>query len=103
MSRTDKDRPLDVKMWDFYDRIHKQAHHDHSVSVCDLPENYEEHINQVRRWYGSKCYWDFDYTGIHICCCWMCHRSDEDLNKRNNVRMELRAYQKLFNAGEPLD
>jgi hypothetical protein len=69
MSKTDKTAPFWVKL-KRHD-LKTVAEHDHRDGVCNLPDEPGEVL------YGPghehDCRWEFAYTGIHICCCAMCH------------------------------
>lgn len=71
MSRTHKTKPFWVKL--------KQGHlksveiHHHHDGVCDMPSE-EEACRKDWMAFGRQCHRSFVYTGIHTCCCSMCHR-----------------------------
>lgn len=104
MSHTDKTRPLHVKMWDSSSNINKQARHDHRFGECDLPDSFAE---SEANWGAGEpvtgCTWEFAYTGVHVCCCAVCHGGGwvraEIRSERRKARMACRDAVKAANAG----
>lgn len=110
MSRTDKTDPLDVKMWDRFNKgIGIEENHDHSKGECDLPKTYQEYRKRSwpnKDWFKYNCAWTWTYLGKHVCCCSLCHKNhwtEDKAADNNSSRMELRDMVKLYNAGQPLD
>ncbi|WP_396913362.1 hypothetical protein [Mycolicibacterium sp.] len=70
MSKTDKTKPFWVKL--MHGDLEVEELHDHCDGPCDLPspevpDGY---------WHGpiaTKCRRVFVYTGVHVCCCKLCH------------------------------
>jgi hypothetical protein len=100
MSRTDKTKPFIVKLW--HGDLARQAHHRHTVdSVCDLPRSLEEALTTGGR---ERCYWDFRWTGVSMCCCGLCRdrrtyrRAVRGARTRDTAR--LAAGVDVWNAGD---
>ncbi|QRY43201.1 hypothetical protein JVX93_21900 [Mycolicibacterium boenickei] len=71
MSKTDKTKPLHIKL--AHGDLDWEEVHDHTEGPCDLApaddmESYGWHAGC-----GRRCYRTFVYTGTHVCCCKMCH------------------------------
>lgn len=67
MSRTEETSPYIVRLWD--GTLRRVAEHDHTTGPCDLPQTLTEHL---AHWDGTRCTWDLDYDGTHVCCCQVC-------------------------------
>lgn len=69
---------------------------------CDLPAlDADWSIGRVGRvGRAGSCYWEFAYTGVNVCCCWMCHWHRRTEQRRAAVRTELRAAAREWNAGD---
>ena len=84
MSRTDKTAPFWVKL--MRGDLASQEFHNHADGVCDLPP--VDHAT-AWDWSASTCHRSFVYTGIHTCCCKLCHSSDEYMTRpQKRRRME---------------
>ncbi|QSM02388.1 hypothetical protein PROPHIGD86-1_127 [Mycobacterium phage prophi86-1] len=59
--------------------------HDHRMGQCDLP-------GQIvgDSWHATRCRYLFAYTGVHTCCCWMCHGPDERRKDRSERKRAVR-------------
>lgn len=70
MSRTDKTKPFWVKL--MHGDLEWVERHDHSDGPCDLtgPEDADSYGWVVA---DRRCWRTFVYTGIHVCCCSLCH------------------------------
>ncbi|MBE3016175.1 hypothetical protein IL992_44570 [Microbispora sp. NEAU-D428] len=67
MSRTDKTKPLIVRLW--HGDLDRQAAHDHGAgSGCDLPAT----LAEDRATLHTRCVWEFRWTGTPCCCCGIC-------------------------------
>ncbi|AON96918.1 hypothetical protein BI081_gp189 [Mycobacterium phage Tonenili] len=71
MSRTDKTKPLHVKL--AHGDLAWQEVHDHTDGPCDLPRPRDLDSYGWTSSSGRRCYRTFVYTGTHICCCSLCH------------------------------
>lgn len=79
VSRTHKTKPFWVKMKQGH--LATAEHHDHRDGVCDLPEEIDA------RWYmrsQTTCHYEFAFTGIHTCCCALCHGDYSWFAKKRN-------------------
>lgn len=90
MARTDKTDPFWVKTWT--GALAQRESHDHTDGVCDLPATIGEHYDQLGRSRGTKCDWEFVYTGTNTCGCWLCrgHTVQDRRRERRNDAQELR-------------
>lgn len=48
----------------------------------------------------GSCYWEFTYTGVDVCSCWMCHWYHRPEVRRSAVCMELREVAREWNSGD---
>lgn len=71
MSKTDKTKPFWVKL--AHGDLAWEESHDHADGPCDLtgPEDLDSYGLVAAL--GRRCHRRFVYTGIHVCCCAMCH------------------------------
>ncbi|WP_248963583.1 hypothetical protein [Sphaerisporangium perillae] len=67
MSRTDKTKPLIIKLW-HGDLARQACHHHGAGSACDLPTSLKEDLASIH----ERCTWEFRWTGIRSCCCGIC-------------------------------
>lgn len=91
MARTDKTDPFWVKIWNGTLACH--ANHDHSDGVCDLPATLHDHYEHLGKPLGTRCHWEFVFTGTRTCGCWLC-RGRTVVDRRQERRAdaeELRA------------
>ena len=95
MSRTDAHTPFRVRV--ARREVTVRAVHRCAGRVCDLPA-----LDADWSTTGSigRCYWEFDFTGTNVCCCWMCHWLRRPEQRRAAVRAELRGVAREWNAGE---
>ena len=42
-----------------------------ATRVCDMPSDADAY--HWAAWQRPRCYRSFVYTGVHVCCCAMCH------------------------------
>jgi hypothetical protein len=72
--------------------------HDHSDGVCDLPKE----IDDTWGWPPHPhCRHEFVYTGVHVCCCAMCHGDFSwDIRPGKRQRIGGRKYTQGDWAGE---
>lgn len=88
MSKTNKTRPLYVRLSDHNDkRVGVKEVHDHRSTACDLPQLDNKTIykhSMVK--HSTNCYYDFKYVGSNPHGCKAC--TDQLSRKRNakNVR-----------------
>lgn len=97
MSRTDAHTPYRVRV--ARREVAVRAVHRCGGGVCDLPA-------LDPNWSTGRigcCYWEFAYTGVSVCSCWMCHWRSRPEVRRATVRAELRGMAREWNAGEPVD
>ncbi|GAA1482489.1 hypothetical protein GCM10009624_29290 [Gordonia sinesedis] len=87
MSRTDAHTPYRVRVARRELAVH--AVHRCAGRECDLPDLVADwSIGRV-----GRCYWEFAYSGINVCSCWMCHwrsRPEPRRSSRGARRVELR-------------
>ena len=69
MSKTDKTDPFWVKL--MRGDLASEEVHDHRDGVCDMPSDADAY--HWAAWQRPRCYRSFVYTGVHVCCCAMCH------------------------------
>lgn len=111
MSRTDKTRPLNVRMLDAKDiKIGVHEYHNHVKGYCDLPprdpkaieEQHNEIVQNDDRSFRQSCHYDFAYKGSNMCGCKMCTgqdwRKEERRAKRHNAKTSLHNHKKTVNA-----
>lgn len=95
MSRTDAHSPFRVRVA----RCEVSAFPVHRCAgrdARDLPNlGSEWAIGHV-----GRCHWQFTYTGVNICSCWMCHWHHRPEVRRAAKRAELRGVAREWNAGE---
>ncbi|SHR63612.1 Uncharacterised protein [Mycobacteroides abscessus subsp. massiliense] len=94
MSRTDAHAPFHVRA------ARREATvvpvHRCAGRECDLPElDPGWSIGRI-----GCCYWEFAYTGVSVCSCWMCHWHRRREARRAAVRTELRGAARDWNGGE---
>lgn len=109
MSRTDKTRPIFVRMVDHKDvKVGILARHNHVKGYCDLPDRHDakaimEHHNVRRADYNDSCHWNFSYKGVNICGCSMCtgkfSRREERRAQRHAAKASLAVHKNLVNNG----
>ncbi|SKM19290.1 Uncharacterised protein [Mycobacteroides abscessus subsp. massiliense] len=89
MSRTHKTKPFWVKLRQGH--LAAEEFHDHRVGPCDLP-------GQIvgDSWHTTRCRYLFAYTGVHTCCCWMCHGPDERRKDRVERRRAVRDWRSEY-------
>jgi hypothetical protein len=86
MSKTDKTKPFWVKL--MHGDLAVEESHDHSDGPCDLPG---PDVAESYGWWPSqaRCRRSFVYTGIHTCCCSLCHSSGgSETRPQKKRRME---------------
>lgn len=111
MSRTDKTRPLTVRMLDAKDsKIGIHEYHNHVKGYCDLPprdpkaveEQHDEIIHSEEMTFGKACHYGFAYKGSNMCGCKMCTgqdwRKEERRAKRHNAKTSLHNHKKAVNS-----
>jgi len=69
MSKTDKTAPFWVKL--MRGDLETEELHDHTDGPCDLPDRTMK--DAWTRPHKTRCYRVFVYSGVHVCCCRMCH------------------------------
>lgn len=88
MSKTDKTNPFWVKL--MHGDLATEEVHRHEHGPCTLPPVGAD--EKGWGWEPEGCYRDFRYTGTHVCCCHMCHSSDEyELRPGKRQRLEGKA------------
>lgn len=90
MSRTDAHSPFRVRAArrEFtVVAVHRCAGRD-----CDLPGRSTGRVD--------RCYWQFTFTGVNICNCWMCHWHHRTEEGRSAVRRRLRNEVRGWNGGD---
>lgn len=93
VSRTDAHTPYRVRV--ARREIAVRAVHHCAGRGCDLPDlDPDWTIGRV-----GRCYWDFVYTGVNVCSCWMCHWRRHPEQRRAVTRTGLRAVAREWNAG----
>lgn len=106
MSKTDKTRPLDVRMMDPKDNaIGMAERHDHRKGVCTLPERNvkaERAAQENNNGHWTDCYYIWTYQGVNMCGCKMCTdaepRREERRARRHQVKTQLRTNLKEING-----
>jgi hypothetical protein len=94
VSRTDAHTPYRVRV--ARREVAVRAVHRCAGRECDLPV-------PVPGWSGRRgdcCYWQWFFTGVNVCSCWMCHWHHRPEVRRAAVRAELRGVAREWNAGE---
>ena len=86
MSRTDKTSPHIVKLWN--GTLRRVACHDHTLGPCDLPGGLREHLATG---HTTRCTWDLDFNGTHVCCCELCRAQTWVRAERKGERSRARA------------
>lgn len=71
MSKTDKTKPFHIKL--AHGDLAWREYHDHADGLCDLTGAEDLDSYGLVSGAGRRCYRAFVYTGIHVCCCAMCH------------------------------
>lgn len=74
MSRTDKTKPLHIKL--AHRDLDWEEVHDHTKGPCDLAPATDLDSYGWTSLSGRRCYRSFVYTGTHVCCCHLCHSAD---------------------------
>ncbi len=90
MSRTDAHAPFHVRVARrevFVVAVHRCAGRD-----CDLPNRSAGRV--------GRCRWQFIFTGVNVCNCWMCHWHHRAEDRRSAVRTRLRGIARAWNAGD---
>lgn len=85
MSRTDKTKPLWVKL--AHRDLEYWEMHDHTDGVCDLP-TLQDGLAFIPG--PSRCHREWHYTGIRTCCCPLCHASEWPLTETQRRRRDRR-------------
>lgn len=111
MSRTDKTRPLWVRMMDNKDfKIGAVETHNHVKGYCDLPaknpkaieEHYDKLMSHESLSYRESCHYSFSYQGVGMCGCTICtaqaQRKQERRGHRHNTKTSLLNHKKAVNA-----
>lgn len=109
MSRTDKDLPYEIKVWD-----NKTAYHSSDCLMgwepCDIARTLKEYVADRNKAYRDQnsCDWWGSWTNLltrYSCkdCDWCLESKMRKFGKRSAIRDELRDTLKLYNAGQPLD
>ena len=96
MSKTDKTRPLSVRMMDPKDvAAGVTESHSHEKGYCDLPErNYKAMMARYEAIAAGtypipareSCSFHFSYKGVNICGCPMCTVQDSRREERRKIR-----------------
>ena len=87
MSKTDKTRPIQVRLWDDLDKV---PYHVCLGKDCDLPSSLEQDLAQPSE--PGHCIWVFNYTGINVCSCNLCSGRDYRLLAKRSDRRKVRAF-----------
>lgn len=99
MSRTDAHAPLLVRL--ARGELAVKARHACHHPQCDLPTHPPFTEGE---WSQTRCHWEFRYTGINVCSCWMCHAGPQhrqaNRRERNRGRRMLAEASKSWRAGE---
>lgn len=84
MSKTDKTNPFWVKLR--HRDLRAVERHNHSTGPCDLPAEIGGD------WWdaGRRCQYEYRYTGIGDCGCWMCRSRDWPRTETQRRRRERR-------------
>lgn len=111
MSRTDKTRPVSIRMMDRQDqKIGVHEYHNHIKGYCDLPErnakDMDAQYDVIRKssdlTLGQSCHYGFAYKGSNMCGCKMCtgqhYRKSERRGKRHNSKASLKKHTKEVNS-----
>lgn len=111
MSRTDKTRPVSVRMMDPQDqKIGVHEFHNHIKGYCDLPERNAKDMDAqydiIRKssdlTLGQSCHYGFAYKGSNMCGCKMCtgqhYRKSERRGTRHNSKASLKKHTKEVNS-----
>lgn len=111
MSRTDKTRPVTVRMLDSHDnKIGIHEYHNHVKGFCDLPPRdpkaiegqHDEIMHNPELTFGQTCHYDFSYKGSNMCGCKLCTgqawRKEERRAKRHNSKVSLKKHTKEVNS-----
>lgn len=111
MSRTDKTRPISIRMLDAKDnKIGVREIHNHLKGFCDLPardpkaveKQHNEIMQSEEKTFGTSCYYSFSYKGSSYCGCKMCTgqdwRKEERRAKRHNAKTSLKKHTKEVNS-----
>lgn len=97
MSRTDAHTPYRVRVARRELAVH--AVHRCAGRECDLPDLVADwSLGRV-----GRCYWEFAYSGINVCSCWMCHwrsRPEHRRSSRGARGVELRGVARRWNGGD---
>lgn len=98
MSKTDKTRPLDVRMMDPKDlAVGVRESHNHEKGYCDLPERNYKAIEERHKLimaeeypvsYADRCSFQFAYKGVNICGCPLCSAHFSRREERRKIRHE---------------
>ncbi len=100
MSRTDKTKPLIIKLW--HGDLARQACHRHSGRhPCDLPASLAEDLAAAAR---GRCYWEFRWTGVPDCCCGLCRNEGAYRSALRGIRAadkaRLKRGARAWNSGD---
>lgn len=110
MSKTDKTRPLDVRMMDPKDiSIGKAEHHNHEKGYCDLPANNVKAVLEAQiaareagHPRGGSCFYSWSYRGVNVCGCSMCTESltrrEERRANRHQAKVQMKTQVKEING-----
>lgn len=98
LSKTDKTRPLAVRMMDPKDTAAGITEsHNHEKGYCDLPERNYKAIEERHRQiaadeypvpYKDRCSYNFAYKGVNICGCTICSAQFSRREERRKIRHE---------------
>ena len=90
MSRTYKTDPLRVKLSKpECSKLKVIEDHDHRFGECDLPEN------PLHEGY-TRCTWEYDWNGIHLCCCKLCSGKAYEKSPNKRERNKGKSYARNF-------
>jgi hypothetical protein len=84
MSKTDKTKPFHIKL--AHRDLAWEEVHNHTEGPCDLAPESDLDSYEWSSTSGRRCYRAFVYTGTHICCCSLCHSSDESETRPQKKR-----------------
>lgn len=107
MSRTDKDKPYIVKMWDDKISYHTSACKENK-ELCDLTESLAEELLNFRTdkrmlqccWRPAKC----NRPARYKCdCSWCLNGKVKKYGKRGVTKRQLKNYIHNYTAGEIID
>lgn len=98
MSKTDKTRPLSVRMMDPKDiAVGVRESHSHEKGFCDLPERNYKAVDERDKEIAAgeypvpasdRCDFHFAYRGVNICGCPICSAHFSRREERRKIRHE---------------